>query len=215
MAVAHLATTSGPDCTLHLLASDLAAAGPGEVAGRLQAELAAFLRTCPHGTVIIDRFQELPASGLLALHTALSEGGSFQLDGHTVPSHLANYVLAYTPSGAVQEPGVGVEGASDGAAASGERPQPPVMAAQLLQLASSDDAAFEAAAKSQMLAEFALQQQHSQDELIGGFKLDTLLAAFRRRIDIVLPVVSFEEAAQLLREAEELLREAEQLLKEQ
>jgi hypothetical protein len=144
-------------CTLAL---DGGQYGSGaDAAGALQGTLAAFLRRCPGGAVLVERAGALSMGALRALHSALSEGGGFRDGGAHISAGDAAFVLAFA-------------GGADLAAAAAA--------------AGGDAATFDSAAKAAFLSALAPHADGGEHDAAAAAA--TLLTAFRRRIDFVLPL---------------------------
>jgi hypothetical protein len=146
-------------CALVLDGGDFSSGA--DAAGALQGALAAFLRRCPGGAVMLNRAGALSVGALRALHSALSEGGGFRDGGAHVPAGDAAFVLAFA-------------GGAELTAVAG----------------AGNTAALESAAKAAFLSALTPHADGGEHDAAA-----VALLAFRRRIDVVLPLRAGEVAA--------------------
>ena len=71
-----------------------------DAAGNLQLELATFLSAAPNGVVVVTNLDSMSVGGIAVLNNALSEAGGLQLDGATVRTGRALFVLVTVVPGA-------------------------------------------------------------------------------------------------------------------
>ncbi|CAK0783770.1 hypothetical protein CVIRNUC_006970 [Coccomyxa viridis] len=69
-----------------------------DAAGAVQKELSGFLKDCPGGVVVVDNAQKLSPALLPVFINALSEQGSFEVDGKSVPAYKALYIATVQDS---------------------------------------------------------------------------------------------------------------------
>lgn len=95
--------TSCQSCFLHLQGNTLADGGP-DGPGRLQAELAPFLKRCPYGIVMLEGLQDVHPDLVKVFNHALTEEGHFQHYGEVVHTWGALYMMTLQVPGDLLKP---------------------------------------------------------------------------------------------------------------
>ena len=153
-AAQQLSAAGPPQATLTLSPAELSSlvTNDSQAKGSLQSMLAAFLKRQPHGVVLIPGVDKIPISVLPVLNNVMGEYGSLIVDGESVSSTDATFLMTWLGPGAV--------------------------------VAEDSEPAFSLAAKKDLTLLLRGEGEGGDDEVVMA-----VTDAFRRRIDVVAPVV--------------------------